>query len=246
MSRLILKLETTKDCAYDLEYYGKLRGVIYDSISKDYPSLHNKPGYKYFCFSNIFPITDAKKGDAKTLIISSPDEDVLSSIYKNLPKKLQVGENEYLVKEKKPLKTKVKPGDTLITGTPIIVRIPKSSFEKYNITSPNDYVYWRMEFPANAFLNQLESNLKKKFSGFFGLRPEPSFPLPFESYEPRKEVGLKTNIKGNPAQLVGSLWKFKVGKSVSKLQLKFLQFCLDCGFGELNSYGFGFMNVVKR
>ena len=43
------------------------------SENSKYHDLHDKEGYKLFCFSNIFPAYDLKQGDLHTLIISSPD-----------------------------------------------------------------------------------------------------------------------------------------------------------------------------
>jgi len=76
--RLLLELTSAKDCEYDLRYYYKLQGFIY-SLFKDtpYSVLHDKKGYKFFCFSNIFPVPKdgkIKKGDKKNLLIYSPDK----------------------------------------------------------------------------------------------------------------------------------------------------------------------------
>ncbi|MGQ9719544.1 MAG: hypothetical protein ACUVWK_06900 [Nitrososphaerales archaeon] len=73
--RVIVKLEALEDCAYDYEYHHYLQGLIYNLIKgSEYSYLHDKKGYKFFCFSNIFPVMDLKKGDNRTLIISSPDD----------------------------------------------------------------------------------------------------------------------------------------------------------------------------
>jgi len=42
----------------------------------------------------------------------------------------------------------------------------------------------------------------------------------------------------------GSLWRF-IFNYLSGEKRKIIQFGLDAGFGELNSLGFGFINLVK-
>ncbi|MGH9951863.1 MAG: hypothetical protein ACRD5J_09575 [Nitrososphaeraceae archaeon] len=56
----------------------------------------------------------------------------------------------------------LKPPFTLITGTPIIMRISKERYQKFNIETkyPYAYVYWRKEYPLEMFTRQLEENLR--------------------------------------------------------------------------------------
>lgn len=54
--RLLLKLRAAKDQAYDMRYHHKLQGFVYGLIEgTPYMKLHDRRGYKFFCFSNIFP-----------------------------------------------------------------------------------------------------------------------------------------------------------------------------------------------
>ncbi|HID60907.1 MAG TPA: hypothetical protein EYP46_03510, partial [Hadesarchaea archaeon] len=72
--RLLLKLRVLKDQAYDLKYHHKLQGFIYSLLDETpYVKLHDRRGYKFFCFSNILPSVDATTGTTRSLIISSPD-----------------------------------------------------------------------------------------------------------------------------------------------------------------------------
>ncbi|MEM5813402.1 MAG: CRISPR-associated endoribonuclease Cas6, partial [Candidatus Aenigmatarchaeota archaeon] len=72
--RILLKLISEKNCEYDLKYFHKLQGFIYSLLKETpYSFLHDKKQYKYFCFSNIFPIGEIKISDIRNLIISSPD-----------------------------------------------------------------------------------------------------------------------------------------------------------------------------
>ncbi|MEM5870703.1 MAG: CRISPR-associated protein Cas6, partial [Candidatus Aenigmatarchaeota archaeon] len=68
--RILLRLEALKNCIYDMKYFHKLQGFIYRLLKEtEYRVLHDKKGYKFFCFSNIFPIGDMKVGDKRKLII---------------------------------------------------------------------------------------------------------------------------------------------------------------------------------
>jgi len=49
-------------------------------------------------------------------------------------------------------------------------------------------------------------------------------------------------IDGKEQVSVGSLWEFTFSY-IGKKQRKLLEFGIDCGFGERNSFGFGFMNI---
>jgi len=52
-------------------------------------------------------------------------------------------------------------------------------------------------------------------------------------------------INGNEFKLMGSVWEFQL-QGLTKQQQKIIQFGLDTGFGELNSLGFGFINVAEH
>jgi CRISPR-associated endoribonuclease Cas6 len=61
----------------------------------------------------------------------------------------------------------------LITGTPIIVRIPRYHLPEYGITPRRDYdyVYWRKEYTPTALIKQLEENLIKKYKEYYSAEP---------------------------------------------------------------------------
>ncbi len=75
--RLLVTLKASKSFTYDLSYFHKLQGAIYSLLrDTEYSVLHDKRGYKFFCFSNIFPVPrdyTVAAGEEKMLLISSPD-----------------------------------------------------------------------------------------------------------------------------------------------------------------------------
>jgi len=248
--RLLVKLVAAKDFNYDLKYFNKLQGFIY-SLLKDspYSTLHDKRGYKFFCFSNIFPIGDAKAGDERNFIISSPDN-LLIKFLKNRIKELSsnnelinVGEMSFEVKGTSLIKIKIEKNCRLISATPIIIRIPEKNYEKYGIPKEfrkKRYVYWRPCYNFEAFVKQLEENLIKKYNEFYGTNFE--IERIFEMFKFIKPVVSHVIIKGKEEKMVGSIWEFWFSY-LAESRKKILKFGIDCGFGERNSLGFGFINI---
>lgn len=79
MTRLLLKLESTVNTPYEMQYHCHLQGFIYSLLRGSvYEQIHDEKGSKFFCFSNIFPFSDIRENDIRTLIISSPDKQFIS------------------------------------------------------------------------------------------------------------------------------------------------------------------------
>ncbi|MBU5688855.1 MAG: hypothetical protein KQA41_01340, partial [Candidatus Aenigmarchaeota archaeon] len=158
--RLLLKLKTKGSFKYDLSYYHKAQGFIYNLLKDtDYGILHDKKDYKYFCFSNIFPIGDIKDNETRNFLISSPDRvfikilfDKLSDL-SNKKNSINIGEMEFFIDSIDVVNIKLKKKFNLITATPIIIRIPENKYEIYNIPHnfrKKRYVYWRPEYQVKA------------------------------------------------------------------------------------------------
>jgi len=249
--RLLFKLRPVKNCEYDLKYFHKLQGFIYNLLKEtEYGILHDKAGYKFFCFSNIFPIGDMKVGDVRNLIISSPDRIFIKFLKDKLSefigtnKPLNIGEMQFELESISAIRTRLRRNYRLISATPIVIRIPEKNYEKYNIPKrfrKRRYVYWRPEYSFEAFVKQLEENLLKKHNEFY----KENFEIEriFEMYKLIKGPVINHAIINGKEQIfVGSLWEF-IFSYLSKEQKKILEFGIDCGFGERNSLGFGFINV---
>jgi len=179
-------------------------------------------------------------------MISSPDEGLLDVFRDRLAKveRVNVGDMSFAVKGVSVLKPRVTRSCILITATPIIARIPSENYERYGIKPPKDYAYlhWRKNYPFNAFVKQLEDNLTKKYNEFYGASVEP-MPL-FEQFIFQKQVCNHVITNGMEVKVFGSLWRF-IFNYLSEERHKIIGFGLDAGFSELNSLGFGFINLVK-
>ncbi|MBU5689178.1 MAG: CRISPR-associated endoribonuclease Cas6 [Candidatus Aenigmarchaeota archaeon] len=247
--RILLNLESLKDCEYDLKYFHKLQGFIYNLIKEnEYKILHNKIGYKFFCFSNIYPFKNINIGDKRKLMISSPDKFLIKYLKERLEKlteeniPINIGEMSFKLSSISILNTKIKNNSRLISTTPIIIRIPEKNYDKYGIPTnyrKKRYVYWRPQYSFEAFIKQLENNLFKKYNEFYKTRIE-EFPI-FEEMKYKRLVVSHILINGKEYKLVGSIWEF-IFTYLNNRQRKILEFGMDCGFGERNSFGFGFVN----
>ena len=83
--RLLLRLRSKNDQKdVSLEYH-KLQGFVYSLLQESgFPLLHDKPGYKPFCFSNIFPFGDMKEGDVRHFMIASPGKTIIEHLAQHL------------------------------------------------------------------------------------------------------------------------------------------------------------------
>ena len=249
--RLLVTFEALKDQSYEKLYHHKFQGFIYNLIrDTEYRRLHDMKKYKFFCFSNIYPIKPMKEHEKRNWIVSSPDSGFIKILYSKLNemkergKEVRIGEYLFRIKELKMLRLKIKKRNLkLITATPIIIRIPRYKYEKYGIKSKRKYEFWRPSHNFEAFVNQLEGNIFKKWKEFHSKEID-EFPL-FEIYRFRKSVSNHLVIDGNEIVVIGSLWEFHFSR-LSQEQKKILEFAVDCGFGERNTYGFGFVNLKSE
>ena len=165
--RLIVSLRCEGSFAYEPNYNHKLQGFIYGLLrDSGFEMLHDKEGYKFFSFSNVFPIKDMAERDISKLIIASPNNALVASLketLKNFPahgRAANIGEMSFEVLDVKSLDVKLTRRNLkVLTGTPVIIRIPERNYEIYGI--PEDerkqrYGYWRPKYSFDAFLKQLE------------------------------------------------------------------------------------------
>jgi CRISPR-associated endoribonuclease Cas6 len=234
--------------------YYHLQGFIYSLLesSSQFSKLHNKKGYKFFCFSNTFSSSRSNDDtDIRYLIVSSPSKEFIRYIGSTLKKTkenkdpISIGKLKLLVDDVRIFETKLRSPFTLITGTPIVMRISKERYQKFNLETkyPYAYVYWRKEYPLEMFTRQLEENLCEKYAEFTGREVARENELSiFHKLTFKKQISTRISIHDTEQIVIGSLWEFSFDDG-SDIEL--LQFGLDCGLGERNSMGFGFMNVKK-
>lgn len=242
--RLLLSIKSLQDYQINFEYHHKVQGFIYSLLrNTKFDSLHDKQGFKFFCFSNIYKGKDS----VHHLIISSPDRDFIIQVEYQLNKiienliPIELGSLFELIKIVKIPERNLNFPLHVITQSPIVIRIPIEKYQGRIInTAPYSSVQWRSDHPVELFIEALEANLKKKFVKFTGKSFKGRI---FEGFDFKKQVSTKIYVASSKIPIIGSLWKLDFSSEVPvNLQL----FALDCGLGERNSLGFGFVNPVKE
>ncbi len=238
--RLLLKLKAVNDFAYDYKYYHKLQGWLYSLLKNTfYKDLHDKKGEKYFCFSNIFPpprtqMDVIKENQIKNLLISSPNNNLIHVLWKKIKKTnfLNIGEMHFLLENITKITTQINDNIIIDTKTPILLRTKNNQY--WNPKKGDDFA---------PFLLSLEENLRKKYEKFYGikLKEEPFF----ENFKFIDSVVNHLILNKKEAKVYGSLWNFGF-TSLTRTQKELLRFSFDAGFGERNSYGFGFVDLKRN
>lgn len=245
---------------YVNDYYYHLQAAIYSLIREGgLPDVHEKKGYKFFCFSNIFPFGDFKEGIDKNLLVSSPNKELIDAIRRASFARLEsrtsliVGELQFsFVNVSDSFELPLGEEVTVRSATPIIVRIPRSRYEDYGIKPKvnYDYVFWRDTIPLEAFVKQLRDSMAKKWKEYWleadqtEFESESNLLPPITAYTFFKTVSKPITLKLETQLAIGSLWELGFVAATNK-QRDFLNFSIDCGFGERNSLGFGFVNAKQ-
>lgn len=246
--RLLLEFRSQNNFVYFPNYHHKLQGFIYSLLQDtSFHYLHDSDGCKFITFSNIFPPSDAKRGERRKLILSSPDDrliQVLQSQLTSLKRStIRIGHMLFKLEAIKPVQLTFGSDVRLITATPIIIRVPREKFMQYHPSWDREYsyVYWRSNHSLELFMEQLLTNLIKKYQEFYSREIQISNFI--DRYIFKKQVCNNVFIKSNEVKVIGTIWEFLL-RDLTPVEQQFLSFALDCGFGELNFLGFGFVNNV--
>ena len=258
--RLLVTLRCIDECNYEMNYHYHLQGLIYGLIKGTrYEYIHGKDGFKFFCYSNIIPISSPiMNDDIRKMIISSPDANFISVLhdqFNTLNKVINVGSMKFKVDSVNRLERKI-PSHipfTMITGTPIIIRIPREKYVNYGIESRlgYEYLYWRKDYPIELFICQLWQNLLRKYIEYFKIDlahlrssenvDTDAFQI-FNKFVFKKQISTRIIMKDTQHIVIGTIWEFQF-QGLEDVEV--IQFALDAGLGERNSMGFGFMNLKK-
>lgn len=249
--RLLIELKALYDFPYNTEYHNHLQGFIYNLLNNSpFDGLHDSKGYKQFVFSNIFPFDFIKTNDIRTFLISSPNESLIRYLYDMLrirESPILIGYMKFKINFLKIIYPKLNNRSRLKTGTPIVIRIPHERYKEFGYESIYDnFTYWSNEQPVDVFLKLVTENLVRKYSQFYSKSLDAYNNLVskykdiklFNSYIFRRTIATKIWVDSIEHIIKGSLWEFNYNHSYEEL----IQFGLDSGLGERNSFGFGFMN----
>lgn len=262
--RLIISTRSNLDAAHSTEWGYKLRGRVYEALDgTEYDYVHERDEPPGFVTSCPRPFGDVREGERRFIMLASPDETMLEVIRDNLEDDpvLNIGEwsldIEYIHSRRFDVGD---PGsrNALETVTGVLVSFPSYRIEEYGIDrhltdeqiESGQRCYWRPKFGMGLFINAIEANLDRKHRLF---KPD-HLPGPsdvpgqlFDSFKPIKQdvtfvtpVRLTENVEHT---LVLSKWR--LGYEVrDQDHRRHLNLALDCGIGERNPLGLGFVERV--
>ena len=232
----MIKFEPKQFIKYsDIDKY-TVQGFIYSVLGKDslFSDFHDQVGFKFFNFSNIFPVSDFEKNSLKKLIISSPNNDLIKALYNQLKNKSSFYLKNYKMEILKVEILRDRYCSKFITSTPIVLFEDNKSNRYYSIKQNSDF---------NFFFERLKDNAVKKYNAFY----DSDFILDselFTNFEFGREVSIRLVKNNNKFIIIGSLWK-NLEFNLTSQNKDFYRFLFENGLGEKNSLGFGFLNCRK-
>ncbi len=232
--RILLKISFANELPAKINQH-YLQSCVYRLLRKaGFEDIHRNP-YKYFCFSNLFT---TNKDDNYNLIISSPRKSLIYALNGSIKStKISLGDIPGVIHNTIIIKNTLSKVQKLVTSTPIVLSIHKSLFTTYNLKSSRDYLYWTNEMPLNAFWDQLHVNLIRKYNKFHNTNLPENINI-FTSIK-YKSFSLVPYKKG---QVAGTNWEFDY--TPTQENKKIVEFCVESGFGQKNTAGFGFINKI--
>jgi CRISPR-associated endoribonuclease Cas6 len=240
-----VRLRAKQEQAYRPAYHVKLQGVLYDVLERSgYEFVHDESPFKFVTFSNIFPPRDMDEGDERTWIVASPHEELIESVSDTFSRMsdLEVGDQSYWVNYTSTFGITPEENGRMITGTPIVVRIPAGRCKEYGIDPEYDDVYWRLDHPIDAFVEEIERNLASKYEKYYDEQP-PDRPY-FVDLAPQNEVAVPLHYSDEEVQTIGTTWELGY-ECRTRPMYRLIEMAYSAGLGELNTTGFGFVNEVS-
>ena len=206
------------------------------SLLKDteYDSYHNLKGYKFFSFSDIFPINDIRFGEKFNLLISSPNKFFIKELYYRLKELNSFNLSNITFDIINVKKFSVSLSNRFITGSPIVVRNVNGSYYSPDKDGKLGFDY---------FIKKLTETSIIKYSLFNNKKLDLNGPL-FDYAKYRRSVVIPMSIRENKFNILGSNWVFEKKFIKNEEERRFYKFILDCGLGEKTSLGFGFINPI--
>lgn len=246
--RLLLNLKSQeKRLDYNEINQFDLQSLVYSLLKNTkYDFLHDKEGFKYFSYGNIFPYSPhIYKGDNKKFIISSPNKKFILNIYHRLKTLdyVKIAGNKFRVGDILKFNDKIH-DEEYRTTSPIVLHDNEYDDEGNLITQ--SYFSFKKNKDISFFLQRLKDNALKKFNSYYD--DEYYFEEEIlESFNLEKEVAIPFTKKENDFLMIGSVHnniQFNL-QDADNTSRKFFKFLYDCGLGEKNSAGFGMINKVN-
>ena len=240
--RLMIEFTPLSNFGFDYVDKHKVQSFIYYLLrGSDYDDLHKRSGFKFFCFSDIFPIGDFVVGERKRLIVSSPDSDFIDALAEGIVDNdfvFELGSKGFEVVDLK--KFDLEPNGVFISGSPVVLHIDNRRSLYFTMRRKPDIMF---------FLERVKDNALKKFNAFYGSDFFFEGPI-FDKLVFKKDVATVFWKDGKKITVLGTVWEElsyvrNLRRDGGREFYKFYKFILDAGLGEKNSLGFGFLNPKK-
>lgn len=231
--RLILKFSINSELQHDAINKYTIQGFIYNLLhNTDFEHYHDLKGFKYFSYSNIFPVSPFKPGEIKNLIISSPWPEFIKTLRDSLQKKSvhRLGKYEIEIKELKIFNVDLT--RRFISSTPIVLFKDNENNIYHSLDKTADFSF---------FMDRIKENALKKYNSYYGDNYYFEGNI-FDRFEYGREVAVRIKKADKMFIVIGTLWK-----NLEKFNMdnkRFYRFIMDAGLGEKNSLGFGMLNPV--
>ena len=126
--RLLLELKSLQNAKYDLVNNYVIQGFLYNLLrDTEFAWLHSYKGFKFFNFSNVFPVEDFRLDKTYRFVVSSPNKKLISTWYEKLREVkgscVKLGTLEFTLKNVKKFDLKLR--FPWITATPIVLKKEK-------------------------------------------------------------------------------------------------------------------------
>ncbi len=249
--RMLIDAHVLNDVFTDQPNKAGMQGFFYGLMARTkFSKLHERQGFKFFCFSDVFPLSQCRRGGDIKVIFSSPLSSMVKEMGTYLKKCLDSGDVHQCVFNWggwKVLITGVKVFDVplrrdWITGSPIALR-----YDPERGPRSDRYFSFERQDGLHEFLERLKENAIKKYEAFTGLpAPIDDHQFLFEDLVYDKTVSIPVTIHGEEINILASKWKkLSIVKAHSKELKDFYKFLMDAGVGERNAMGFGFVNPIN-
>ena len=234
--RVLLEFEPVHYVPFNKVNKHTIQSMLYHHlIGTKYEDYHNKRGFKFFTFSDIFPAKDFYPEKRYSIIVSSPIRGLIETWYQVFKgeKYFYLSDKPFKIESVKKVSLPLK--NSFITGSPIVV---------YEDSQKNRYFSFQRFGDLKFFMERITENAVKKYNAFYDDNFSLNEPI-FDILSFKKEVAVNIKIEKDEFSIIGSLWNLLKKTWIEKEDRKFYKFLMDTGLGEKNSLGFGFLNPKK-
>lgn len=236
LMRLIVKFMPVRHVPASKINKHTIQGMIYSLLENtEFEELHRKKGFKFFTFSDIFPPGDLYPKKEKNIIISSPNAKLINTLYSRIKEKkyIYLSDEAFIMHEMETFRLRHR--GKFITGSPVVV---------YKDSRKNIYLSFEKKDSVDFFIKRITDNAVRKYEEYY--REKIEIDAIFDEVVFNKEVAVRLAKDGKEFIIVGSMWYLMSKTKIDRKYNKLYNLIMDCGIGEKNSLGFGFLNPLKE